>query len=273
MKYSLVILLGFLFMAGCSEKKETGMNPNASLVTREVDYSVDGTAFKGFLAYDSSIAGKKPGIIVVHEWWGLNQYVRERAEMLAELGYVALALDMYGNGATADHPDDAGKFAMAVMQKMDTAKARFDAGLKVLKDQPQTDTSKIAAIGYCFGGGIVLRLAIDGIPLKGVVSFHGDLPTDVVKNPDMIKAKMLVCNGADDPFNPPDKAKAFKNAMDSAKVPYKFVDYPGARHSFTNPAADSLGKKFNMSALAYNKDADEKSWNEMKEFFNSIFNK
>lgn len=272
MKYSLIVLLGLFIIAGCSEKKETGMNPNASLVTKEVDYSADGTTFKGFLAYDSSIAGKKPGIIVVHEWWGLNQYARERAEMLAKLGYVALAVDMYGNGATADHPDDAGKFAMAVMQKMDTAKARFDAGLKILKEQPQTDTSKIAAIGYCFGGGIVLRLALDGIPLNGIVSFHGDLPTETVKNPNLVKAKMLVCNGADDPFNPPDKVKTFKNAMDSAGVSYKFVDYPGAKHSFTNPAADSLGKKFNMP-LAYNKEADEKSWDEMKEFFSMIFNK
>lgn len=265
-----MILLGLLAVTGCSEKKENGMNQNSFLVTKEVDYTVDGTSLKGFLAYDSSNSGKRPGVIVVHEWWGLNQYTRDRAEMLAKLGYVALALDMYGNGKTAEHPDDAGKFAMAVMQKMDTAKARFDAGLALLKNQPQTDTNKIAAIGYCFGGGIVLRMALDYENLNGVVSFHGDLPTETIKNPDSVTAKILVCNGADDPFNPPDKVKAFKNKMDSAGVEYKFVNYPGAKHAFTNPEADSLGKKFNLP-LAYNKDADEKSWNEMKDFFNNIF--
>jgi dienelactone hydrolase len=158
------------------------------------------------------------------------------------------------------------------MQKMDTAKARFDAGLKLLKNQPLTDTGKIAAIGYCFGGGIVLRMALNGENLNGVVSFHGDLPTQPVTNPDAVKAKILVCNGAEDPYNPPEKVKAFRNAMDSAGVNYKFINYPGAKHSFTNPAADSLGKKFNLG-MAYNKEADEKSWNDMKNFFNEIFKK
>ncbi|HSD63300.1 MAG TPA: dienelactone hydrolase family protein [Ignavibacteriaceae bacterium] len=271
MKYLLSILLSLIILTGCV-KKDNQPNQNSSLVAKEVNYSTDGMTLKGYLVYDSAKAGKKPGIIVVHEWWGLNDYVRHRAEMLANLGYIALAVDLYGNGKTTQHPDEAGKFATEVMQKMDSATARFDAGLRLLKNQPQTDTEKIAAIGYCFGGGIVLRLALDGTPVDGVVSFHGDLPTDKVKNPDSVKAKFLVCNGAADPFNPPEKVSAFKNAMDSAKVNYTFIDFPGAKHSFTNPAADSIGKKYNIP-LAYNKEADEKSWNDMKDFLNKLFNK
>lgn len=270
MKYASVFLLSIFIVYGCSEKKVDSMNGEPSIVTKEVTYSSDGTLLKGFLAYDSSKAGKMPGIIVVHEWWGLNQYVRDRAEQLAGLGYVVFAIDMYGNGAVADHPDDAGKFAMAVMQQMDTARTRFNAGLQLLKEQPQTDTSRIAAIGYCFGGGIVLRMAEQGADLQGVVSFHGDLPTDSVKNPQKVKSKILACTGGADPFNPKEKVEAFEKAMNRAKVDYKLISYPGAVHSFTNPAADSLGKKYNMP-LAYNKEADEKSWEAMKNFFNGIF--
>jgi dienelactone hydrolase len=177
---------------------------------------------------------------------------------------------MYGEGKQADHPDDAGKFAMAVMQNMSTAKARFDAGVKLLKEQSQTDSSKVAAIGYCFGGGVVLRMAVAGDNLAGVVSFHGSLPTDSVSNPKQVKAKLLVCNGADDKFVPTEQIDAFKKAMVDAGVNFKFVNYPGAIHSFTNPDADSLGNKFNIP-IAYNKQADEGSWADMKKFFKEIF--
>lgn len=268
MKYFLIILFGLALIMGCS-KKQTKENP--SLVTKVITYSSDGTTLKGFLAYDNNKEGKRPGIIVVHEWWGQNKYARERAKMLANLGYIAFAIDMYGDGKTVDHPSDARKLAMAVMQKMDTATERFNAGLKLLKEQPQTDTSKIAAIGYCFGGGIVLRMALEGDNLDGVVSFHGDLPTEPAKNPEKVKANILVCNGEEDPFNSPQKVDEFENAMDAAKIKYKLISYPGAAHSFTNPASDSLGKKFNLP-LAYNKEADINSWKEMQEFFNKIFN-
>ncbi len=270
MKYAIIFLLSLFIVNGCSEKNENSMKEGSSIVSKEVTYSADGTTLKGFLTYDSSIAGKRPGIIVVHEWWGLNQYARDRAEMLAKIGYVAFAVDMYGNGTTANHPKDAGKFAMAVMQKMDTAKARFDAGLNLLKEQPQTDTARIAAIGYCFGGGIVLRMALDGADLNGAVSFHGDLPTDSVKNPRDVKAKILVCNGAADPLNPKEKVDAFEKAMNQANIDCKLINYPGAKHSFTNPAADSLGKEYDLP-LAYNKEADQKSWEAMKNFFAEIF--
>lgn len=270
MKYVLIFLLSLFIVYGCSEKKENSIKKGPSVVTKKVTYSADGTTLKGFLTYDSSLAGKRPGVIVVHEWWGLNQYARHRAEMLAKLGYIAFAVDMYGNGTVVDHPKDAGKFATAVMQKMDTARARFDAGLRLLKEQPQTDTSKIAAIGYCFGGGIALRMALEGADLNGVVSFHGDLPTDSVKNPQDVKARILVCNGAADPLNPPEKVEAFEKSMNNANIDCKLINYPNAKHSFTNPAADSIGKKYGIP-LAYNKAADEKSWNDMKNFFNEIF--
>lgn len=259
----LIILFAFV---SCSNQKKEG----SSIVTKEVTYTSDGTTLKGFLAYDENQDEGRPGVLVVHEWWGHNQYARKRAIMLAELGYVALAVDMYGDGKQANHPEDAGKFASAVMQNMQTAKARFQAAVNFLKEQTQTDKNKIAAIGYCFGGGIVLRMALAGEELMGVVSFHGSLPTDSVQNPKQVRAKLLVCNGEDDNFVTAEQIDAFKKAMVDAGINFKFVNYPGAVHSFTNPDADSLGKKFNLP-LGYNKQADEESWKDMKLFFDEIF--
>lgn len=272
MKYAMIFLFSLFIVYGCAEKKENRMNKEPDIVTKQITYSADGTTLKGFLTYNNAQTGKRPGIIVVHEWWGLNQYARHRAEMLAKLGYIAFAIDMYGNGTVVNHPKEAGKFAMAVMQKMDTARARFDAGLRLLKEQPQTDTSKIGAIGYCFGGGIALRMALGGSDLNGVVSFHGDLPTDSIKNPRDEKARILVCNGADDPINPQEKVEAFEKTLNNAGIKFRLINYPGAKHSFTNPAADSIGKKYDLP-LAYNKAADEQSWEAMKIFFNDIFNR
>ena len=266
MKNAILVLFVLVISFSCSNQKKEG----PSIITKEVSYTADGTTLKGFLAYDENQKDSRPGVIVVHEWWGHNQYARKRAVMLAELGYAALAIDMYGDGKQADHPENAGKFAMEVMQNLPTAKARFNAGVKFLKDQPQTDANKIAAIGYCFGGGVVLRMAVSGEDLKGVVSFHGGLPTDSVENPKQVKAKLLVCNGADDGFVPAEQIDAFKKAMVDAGINFKFVNYPGAIHAFSNPDADSLGKKFNMP-IAYNQHADEESWKDMKLFFKEIF--
>ena len=265
MKYSILIFIFLISLIGCTEQKK-----GPSVVTKEVSYSSDTVTLKGFLAYDENQKDVRPGVLVVHEWWGHNQYARKRAIMLAELGYAALAVDMYGDGKQADHPEDAGKFAMAVMQSMPTAKARFQAAVNFLKEQTQTDKSRIAAIGYCFGGGVVLRMAVAGEDLKGVVSFHGSLPMDYVENPKQVKAKFLVCNGEDDGFVPAEQIDAFKKAMIDAGINFKFVNYPGAVHSFTNPDADSLAKKFNMP-IAYNKQADEESWRDMKLFLEEIF--
>ena len=265
MKNVFLILFVLFISFSCSNQKDS-----PKIITKEVSYTADSTTLKGFLAYDENLEGARPGVIVVHEWWGHNQYARKRAIMLAELGYVALAVDMYGDGKQADHPEDAGKFAMEVMQNMPAAKARFEAGMTFLKDQPQTDSKKIAAIGYCFGGGIVLRMAVSGTDLDGVVSFHGSLPTDSVENPKQVKAKLLVCNGADDKFVPAEQIVAFKKAMVDAGINFKFVNYPGAVHAFTNPDADSLGKKFNLP-IAYNRKADEESWKDMKLFLEEVF--
>jgi dienelactone hydrolase len=266
MKKVILVLLVTFVSFNCSNQKKA----EPSIVTKEVSYTAEGTTLKGFLAYDENIEGARPGVIVVHEWWGHNDYARKRAIMLAELGYSALAIDMYGDGKQANHPEDAGKFAMEIMQDIPAAKARFEAGLRFLKEQSQTDVNKIAAIGYCFGGGVVLRMAVVGEGLAGVVSFHGGLPTDSVANPEQVKAKLLVCNGADDKFVPAEQIEAFKNAMAAAGIYYKFINYPEAVHAFSNPDADSLGKKFNMP-IAYNKQADEQSWTDMEKFFKEIF--
>lgn len=232
-----------------------------------VEYTVDNVVFKGYLAYNDQIEGKRPGVLVVHEWWGHNEYVRRRARMLAELGYTALAVDMYGEGKLADHPDDAGKFVRAVTENMEVAKARFIAGMDLLKKHPTVDSEQIAAIGYCFGGGIVLHMARLGVEkLQGVVSFHGSLSTQTPAKRGTVKTKILVCHGAIDPFITPEQVNAFKKEMQDAKVDLKFISYPEASHSFTNPEADKRG-----GPLRYNAAADKQSWTDMQDFFKALF--
>ncbi len=265
MKRFAIILAGMTFMVlmfGLGQAQ-------AKIVGKAVDYTAGGVTLKGYIAYDNSVKGKRPGIIVVHEWWGLNDYVRKRARMLAELGYTALAVDMYGEGKQAEHPDDAGKFSSEVMKNFDTARARFLAGEDLLKKEPTVDPDRIAAIGYCFGGGVVLNMARQGTDLKGVVSFHGMLMPVKPAEPGMVKAKILVLHGADDKFTTPEQIQAFKDEMTKAGADYKFIAYPGALHGFTNPEATAYGKKFNIP-LAYNKKADKESWDERKKFFNEI---
>lgn len=240
------------------------------VVTQNIDYSADGITLKGYLAYDDSIKGERPGILVVHEWWGHNDYARKRTRMLAKLGYTAFALDMYGNGKTAKHPKDAGKFSGTIKRDMPLATRRFKAALTQLKSHQTTDKSRLAAIGYCFGGGIVLEMARQGLDLKGVVSFHGSLVSSQPARTGKVRAKVLVLNGAADPFVKSEHIVAFKQEMQAAGVDYQLINYPGAKHAFTNPAADRLGKKFAIP-LAYNKLADEKSWRAMQDFFNKIF--
>ena len=242
----------------------------AEVVSREISYKQGDTVMKGMIAYDDSIDAKRPGVLVVHEWWGHNAYARKRARMLAELGYTALAVDMYGDGKTADHPEDAGKFSSAVGGNLPLAKARFDAALSTLKNQPTVDADRIAAIGYCFGGGILLGMARMGTDIDGVVSYHGSVATQSPAKKGDIKTRIRVFNGADDPFVKAEQIEAFKKEMEAAGADYKFVNYPGAVHSFTNPDADGYGKKFNLP-LAYNKEADEDSWQQTQDFFKEIF--
>lgn len=239
---------------------------------KPVEYTAGGVTLKGYLAYDGNVKGTRPGVLVVHEWWGQNEYVRNRARMLAELGYTAFALDMYGEGKTAEHPGDAGKFSSEVMKNFPVAKERFFAAMDFLKKHPTVAPANIAAIGYCFGGGVVLNMARHGAELKGVASFHGSLAVVKPDQPTPIKAAVRVYNGADDKFIPAEAIEGLKKEMGDAKVNFRFTNYPGAVHSFTNPDASELAKKFNMP-IAYNASADKESWADLQLFFKEIFKK
>ena len=241
----------------------------AAVVGNEVSYQAGDTVMKGYLAYDDAVTGKRPGILVVHEWWGHNTYARKRADMLAELGYTALAVDMYGDGRTADHPDNAGKFATAVRQDQDMMQARFNAARHYLNSNETVDPELNAAIGYCFGGSVVLSMARSGADLDGVVSFHGSLG-GLPPISDKVTAKVLVANGADDPFVGKDSIDIFKEDMEMAGVDFEFINYPGAKHSFTSPEANIYGEKFGLP-LEYNAEADKASWQKMQKFLDSIF--
>ena len=243
---------------------------HAAIKTEEVKYKVGDTEFTGFLAYDDAIKGKRPGVIVVHEWWGHNDYARGRAEKLAALGYTGFAVDMYGTGKLADHPKDATALMGAIMGDFNVAKARFEKAETLLKAHPSVDGTKVAAIGYCMGGAIVLNMAKAGADLKGVASFHGSLGPAVKAEPGAVKAKIRVYNGAADPFVPADSVKAFEAEMKAAGADYVLKNYDGVKHSFTNPGADKFGEKFKLP-LVYNKEADEDSWAGMTAFFKEIF--
>lgn len=242
------------------------------VVGRTVAYTAGDTRLTGYLAEDAAIrsAGRKPAVLVVHEWWGQNEYARKRARMLAKQGYVTMAIDMFGNGKIATHPDDAGRFAGELMKNRKLAEQRFDAALAYLRKQPSVDPERVAAIGYCFGGGIVLQMARQGKDLKGVVSYHGTLATDAPAQPGGVLARVLVFNGEADKMVPADQVAAFKEEMEKAGVSYRYVGYPGVKHSFTNPDANRLAKKFDLP-LAYDAKADLDSWAQTLQFLREIF--
>jgi dienelactone hydrolase len=240
----------------------------AEVIGKAVEYTADGVTLKGYIAYDNSIQGKRPGVIVVHEWWGLTEYPKKRADMLAKLGYIAFAADMYGDGKTADNPADAQKYAAESTKDISVLKDRFSAVIDILKKDELVDPDNIGAIGYCYGGGVVLNMARAGFDLKGVVSFHGNLTAASPAQKEKVKAKILVCNGGADKFISDESINNFKNEMKSAGVDLTFKSYKGALHAFSNPAATELGKKFKMP-IAYNEKADKLSWAEMKKFFKS----
>ena len=235
-----------------------------------VEYNADGVTLKGYLAYDDAINKPRPAVLVVHEWWGHNAYARKRAEMLAELGYTALAVDMYGDGKTAEHPKDAGAFAGEVLKNKELAKSRFLAAMNFLKEQPTVQKENLAAIGYCFGGATVLNMARMGLDLKGVASFHGMLSTKSPAKEGVIKAKIIAFNGESDAMIPQEDVDAFKSEMKAAKADFEYVGYPNVEHSFTNPNADEIAKKFSLP-LAYDKDADNDSWKKLQDFLKRIF--
>ena len=267
-----VVIVFALLVVGCSKKKAAEPQPPAvpNIQSEEVTYTAGDTTLVGYMAWDANEEGPRPGVLVVHQWWGHSDYVRRRARMLAELGYTALALDMYGEGRHADHPEDAMKFMNESMANIDVAKGRFMAAYELLKQHGTTNPNDIAAIGYCFGGAVVLHMARFGTDLDGVVSFHGNLATEAPAQKGAVKGKLLVLHGAEDPLVPPEQVTAFKKEMGVAEVDYVFIEYPGAKHAFTDQAATEKGKKHKMP-LQYDEKADEQSWAEMSKFLEALF--
>lgn len=245
--------------------------PSFKIKEEKVTYSIGDEVFKGTIVYDESKAGKRPAVLVVHEWWGLTDYPVMRARKLAELGYIAMAVDMYGDGKIAANPTEAQELATPFYKDPQLSKTRLEAALAKLKEYKQTDIQNIFAIGYCFGGSVVLNSAKLGTDLKGVVSFHGGL-AGVPANKDLLKAKILVCHGGIDKFVSENDITTFKHQLDSIGSDYKFIVYPNATHAFTNPDATKIGKQFNMP-IEYNQKADMDSWNDMTLFFNKILKK
>ena len=257
MKYAISVALLLVLAA----------DARAAVRTEIVEYRHGDAVLEGYLAWDDALAGKRPGVLVVHEWMGLNPYARKRAEQLAGLGYVAFALDMYGKGVRAKDRTEAG--ALAGKYKGDRAlmRARAAAGLDVLRKNPMTDPARVAAVGYCFGGTTVLELARSGAPVAGVASFHGGLDTPAPQDAAKIKGKVLVLHGADDPSVPPAQVAAFEDEMRKAGVDWQLVAYGGAVHGFSNPD----GGNDNSKGYAYNEKADRRSWEAMKALFAEIF--
>jgi len=245
------------------------MSAEGAVQTKKIAYKHGSLECQGYLAWDDAVQGRRPGVLVLHEWWGLNDYARRRADELAKLGYVAFAADIYGEGKTAQHPKEAGEMATKVRANVDDWRQRATEALEVLKAQPQCDPNNLAAIGYCFGGSTALQLAYSGADLKAVATFHAALPTPTEADVKRIKATILVCHGADDTFIPPQAIQAFRNALDKGHVSYEFVSYPGAVHSFSVPEADQRA----LPGMKYDKAADENSWMRMRALFKQKFGK
>ncbi len=234
----------------------SAMPASAEVKTREIEYQQDGTTLQGFVAWDDAAKSKRPGVLVVHEWWGHNAHARHQAERLAKAGYVGFALDMYGKGKLATHPGDAQAFMAEATKDPAVTAARFQSALDQLKQDPHVNPEKIGAIGYCFGGAIVLNMARAGLDLDAVASFHGALGTENPAEQGKVRARVLVMTGLADSFVPADQVAALDAEMKAAGANYQIIRYPGARHGFTNPDAASYG----MEQLAYNASADKQSW-------------
>lgn len=243
------------------------VNAEASLKTKTVEYKQGNTVLEGYMAWDDASGARSPGVLIVHEWTGINDHMRQRAEMLAKLGYVAFAADIYGKGIRPTDQSEASKNAGIYKNDRPLMRARVRAGLDELKKQQRVDPNRIAAIGYCFGGTTVLELARDAADIQGVVSFHGGLSTPTPLDAKNIKARVLALHGADDPFVKVAEVAAFQEEMRMGGVDWQFVSYGSAVHSFTNKAAGTDNSK----GAAYNEKADKRSWEAMRSFFAEIF--
>ena len=269
--FTYACLVAGITLASCNDadkKNETEVK-TPKLKDEIIAYLGDTVTMNGYVVYDENIEGPRPAVIVIHEWWGMNDYTRKRAKDLAALGYIAMAMDMYGDGKQASNPDSAGKLATAFYADPRKAQRRFAAALARLKTYAQTDPSRIGVIGYCFGGAQAINMAKLGEDLKGVVSFHGNLNV-VPAQKDLLKAEILVCHGAADQFVPQAEVDQFKKQMDSIGAKYTFKAYDGALHAFTNPEATAIGEKFNIP-IKYDAAADSASWNDMRVFFDRVF--
>ncbi|MFW6081166.1 MAG: dienelactone hydrolase family protein [Desulfosalsimonas sp.] len=239
----------------------------SDVVTETVTYEQNGKKFEGYLARDDGIDGKRPGVLVVHEWWGLNEFARRQAEKLAKMGYNAFALDMYGKDRVTEHPEKASEWSSQVTGNVDLWRRRAGLGLDILRNDSYTDKSRIAAVGYCFGGSTVQQLAYAGADIRGVVSFHGSLlePPEGIKGEDT--PEILICHGASDPMTEKKSIPGYISAMEESGIDWQLIIYGGARHSFTNPDADDN----DMDATAYDESADKRSWMHMKIFLDELF--
>jgi dienelactone hydrolase len=245
----------------------------AAIEETPVTYSDGEATMKGFVVVDTARSGKRPGIIVVHEWWGITRHIHDEAQRLARQGYSAFIADMYGNGRTADNPTDASALVATVMNDPKVMEARFDAARAALAKQPTVDPTRLGAVGYCFGGAVVINMARAGADLLGVVGFHASLGLNTPPPaPGTVKAKVLVLNGADDPFAKKEQYQTLKAQMDAAKADYRVVEYPGAVHAFTNPEATALGKKFNLP-LRYDARVNQEAEAEASRFFAAVFHR
>lgn len=240
---------------------------NADIKSEVVDYRDGEVALQGRIYNDASVTGRKPGIIVVHEWWGLNDHAKQRAQQLAELGYVAFAVDMYGKDKVTQHPDQAQAWMSEITSNVDAWQRRALIALDLLREHPAVASDKLAAIGYCFGGATVMQMAYAGADLAGVASFHGSLPPAAPEQARRIKAAVYVAHGDADAFVPQERVAAFKSALADAQVDLQFTAFPGVKHSFTNPAAASYG----IENVQYDAEADATSWRELQDFFARIF--
>jgi dienelactone hydrolase len=243
-----------------------------TLKEENITFKLDSVTLNGYIVYSQKFVGKRPAILIVHEWWGLNDYTKMRARQLAEIGYIAMAVDLFGNGKNAANPKEAMELTGPFYKNPALGKGRLDAALNKIREFPQTEKNNVAAIGYCFGGAMVLNAAKMGSDFNGVVSFHGGLSTAVPVNKNLLSARILICHGASDKFVLQKDVDAFRHQLDSIGAKYTFKSYPNATHAFTNPDATEIGKKFNMP-IEYNPEADKNSWSDMKVFLAELFKK